>query len=84
MAYSLLALVVAQGCAFTARAVKEDQALLPSENQFTHIHLGEQHSLENPGVIPLQMIEVQSGAYLGEDDIVRLSDRYSRAPILWS
>lgn len=63
----------------TARVVKGDQAFLLSENQSTYIPVGEQHSLENPGVIPLEMIEVQSGAYLGEDDIVRFSDRYGRA-----
>jgi mannose-6-phosphate isomerase-like protein (cupin superfamily) len=50
-----------------------------SEDQSTYIPLGEVHRLENPGAIPLVLIEVQSGGYLGEDDIVRLEDRYGRA-----
>jgi mannose-1-phosphate guanylyltransferase len=49
-----------------------------SENQSTYIPLGEIHALENPGKIPLELIEVQSGSYLGEDDIVRFEDRYGR------
>jgi len=48
------------------------------ENQSTYIPVGKFHRLENPGVIDLQMIEVQSGAYLGEDDIVRINDVYGR------
>ena len=48
------------------------------ENQSTYIPLGETHSLANPGKTPLQIIEVQSGSYLGEDDIVRFEDRYGR------
>ena len=51
-----------------------------SENQSTYIPLGEVHCLENPGKIPLEIIEVQSGAYLGEDDIVRFKDNYGREP----
>ncbi|MGE8619250.1 MAG: mannose-1-phosphate guanylyltransferase/mannose-6-phosphate isomerase, partial [Achromobacter spanius] len=51
---------------------------LLTENQSTYIPLGETHSLENPGKIPLEIIEVQSGAYLGEDDIVRFQDMYGR------
>ena len=51
---------------------------LVSENQSTYIPLGETHRLENPGKIPLELIEVQSGSYLGEDDIVRLEDKYGR------
>ena len=52
--------------------------MLLSENQSTYIPLGVVHRLENPGRIPLEMIEVQSGAYLGEDDIVRFEDCYGR------
>ncbi|MFA5663585.1 mannose-1-phosphate guanylyltransferase/mannose-6-phosphate isomerase [Castellaniella sp.] len=62
----------------TAQVTKGDQTYLVSENQSTYIPIGQVHSLENPGVIPLELIEVQSGAYLGEDDIVRLEDRYGR------
>jgi mannose-1-phosphate guanylyltransferase len=51
---------------------------LLSENQSTYIPIGVVHALENPGRIPLELIEVQSGSYLGEDDIVRFSDRYGR------
>ena len=49
-----------------------------SENQSTYIPLGEVHRLKNPGKVPLEIIEVQSGSYLGEDDIVRLEDTYGR------
>jgi mannose-6-phosphate isomerase-like protein (cupin superfamily) len=51
-----------------------------SENQSTYIPLGEIHRLENPGKIPLEIIEVQSGSYLGEDDIIRFEDNYGREP----
>jgi len=50
-----------------------------SENQSVYIPLGSQHRLENPGKIPLHVIEVQSGSYLGEDDIVRFDDHYGRS-----
>jgi mannose-1-phosphate guanylyltransferase/mannose-6-phosphate isomerase len=50
-----------------------------SENQSTYIPIGEVHRLKNPGKVYLEMIEVQSGSYLGEDDIVRLEDTYGRA-----
>jgi mannose-1-phosphate guanylyltransferase len=63
----------------TAKVTNGDKTYLVSENQSTYIPIGQVHSLENPGVIPLELIEVQSGAYLGEDDIVRLEDRYGRA-----
>ena len=56
-----------------------DQTQLLAENQSVYIPIGETHSLENPGAIPLELIEVQSGSYLGEDDIVRLEDIYGRA-----
>jgi mannose-1-phosphate guanylyltransferase/mannose-6-phosphate isomerase len=64
----------------TAKVVCGDKELLLSENQSTYIPLGETHRLENPGRIPLEMIEVQSGSYLGEDDIVRFEDAYGREP----
>jgi mannose-6-phosphate isomerase-like protein (cupin superfamily) len=62
----------------TARVTCGEKILLLSENQSTYIPLGALHRLENPGQIPLEMIEVQSGSYLGEDDIVRLDDNYGR------
>lgn len=52
---------------------------LVTENQSTYIPIGQIHALENPGVIPLELIEVRSGSYLGEDDIVRFEDLYGRA-----
>src|SRR6185437_12259837 len=58
----------------TARVYKGDEVLLLTENQSTYIPLGEVHALENPGKIPLELIEVQSGSFLGEDDIVRFED----------
>ncbi|HET9404019.1 MAG TPA: mannose-1-phosphate guanylyltransferase/mannose-6-phosphate isomerase [Burkholderiales bacterium] len=63
----------------TARVTRGDQAYLLTENQSTYIPLGVKHRLENPGRVPLEIIEVQSGAYLGEDDIVRFEDTYGRA-----
>jgi mannose-1-phosphate guanylyltransferase/mannose-1-phosphate guanylyltransferase/mannose-6-phosphate isomerase len=63
----------------TARIYNGDKQYLLTENQSTFIPLGEVHSLENPGKIPLDVIEIQSGAYLGEDDIVRFQDMYGRA-----
>jgi len=62
----------------TARVTNGDQVLLLTENQSTYIPLGVKHRLENPGTIPLEIIEVQSGSYLGEDDIVRFEDVYQR------
>ncbi|MDN7555805.1 cupin domain-containing protein, partial [Burkholderia vietnamiensis] len=62
----------------TARVFNGDLVTLLSENQSTYIPLGVTHRLENPGKIPLELIEVQSGAYLGEDDIVRFEDHYGR------
>ena len=62
----------------TATVTKGDQQILLSENESTYIPLGVTHCLENPGVIPLEIIEVQSGSYLGEDDIVRFDDVYGR------
>ena len=62
----------------TARVVRGDDSLLLSENQSTYIPLGARHRLENVGKVPLHLIEVQSGSYLGEDDIVRIEDDYKR------
>jgi len=62
----------------TARVTRGEDVFLLSENQSTYIPLGTVHRLENPGQLPLEMIEVQSGAYLGEDDIVRFDDTYGR------
>jgi len=62
----------------TARVTRGDEQFLLTENQSTYIPLGTVHRLENPGVVPLEMIEVQSGTYLGEDDIVRFQDHYGR------
>ena len=62
----------------TALVTKGDEQILLSENESTYIPLGIVHCLENPGVIPLEIVEVQSGSYLGEDDIVRLIDQYGR------
>lgn len=62
----------------TAEISCGDKTLLLTENQSTYIPLGEVHRLANPGTIPLEIIEVQSGSYLGEDDIVRLDDLYGR------
>ena len=56
-----------------------DETFLLSKNESTYIPVGVVHALENPGEVPLEIIEVQSGSYLGEDDIVRLSDRYGRS-----
>ncbi|WP_201276853.1 mannose-1-phosphate guanylyltransferase/mannose-6-phosphate isomerase [Microbulbifer sp. ALW1] len=62
----------------TAMVICGEKEFMVTENQSTYIPLGEVHRLENPGSIPLELIEVQSGSYLGEDDIVRLKDRYAR------
>lgn len=62
----------------TAKVTIGHKTLVISENESTYIPIGEVHALENPGKIPLELIEVQSGSYLGEDDIVRFSDRYGR------
>ncbi len=62
----------------TAKVTRNGEEVLLTENQSTYIPLGASHRLENPGRIPLHMIEVQSGAYLGEDDIVRFEDIYKR------
>jgi mannose-1-phosphate guanylyltransferase/mannose-6-phosphate isomerase len=64
----------------TAEITNGDKTFILSENQSTYIPLGEVHRLANPGKIPLEIIEVQSGHYLGEDDIVRIEDNYGRLP----
>lgn len=62
----------------TARVTRGEEVTLLSENESTYIPLGTTHRLENPGKVPLSMVEVQSGSYLGEDDIVRFEDIYNR------
>lgn len=69
--------IVVNGTALVTNGEKE---ILLGENQSTYIPLGEKHRLMNPGKIPLELIEVQSGTYLGEDDIVRFEDTYGRVP----
>lgn len=63
----------------TAQVTRGDEVFLVTENESTYIPLGTKHRLENKGAIPLEMIEVQSGSYLGEDDIVRFEDIYGRS-----
>jgi len=62
----------------TARITRGEEVFFLEENQSTYIPVGVKHRIENPGKIPLQIIEIQSGSYLGEDDIVRFEDRYGR------
>ncbi len=62
----------------TAKVTRGEETFLISENQSTYIPLGTRHRLENPGKFPLEMIEIQSGSYLGEDDIIRFEDVYGR------
>ena len=68
--------MVVQG---TAKVVRGTEEILLYEDQSTYIPLGTRHRLENPGKIDLHLIEVQSGSYLGEDDIVRFDDTYGRS-----
>ncbi len=63
----------------TANVTRGDDTMILTEDQSTYIPLGVTHRLENPGVIPLELIEVQTGSYLGEDDIVRFEDTYGRS-----
>jgi mannose-1-phosphate guanylyltransferase/mannose-6-phosphate isomerase len=67
--------IVVQG---TARITRNDETFLLSENESTFIPIGAKHRIENPGKVPLHIVEVQSGTYLGEDDIVRFEDNYGR------
>ena len=62
----------------TAQVTNGDKVFLLGENESTYIPLGHVHRLTNPGKVPLEIIEVQSGSYLGEDDIVRFEDTYGR------
>jgi len=62
----------------TARVTKGEKVFLLTENESTYIPIGTRHRLENPGAIPLEIIEVRSGSYLGEDDIIRFEDAYNR------
>jgi len=62
----------------SARITRDDDVFMLYENQSTYIPVGVKHRIENPGSITLEIIEVQSGSYLGEDDIVRFDDRYGR------
>lgn len=62
----------------TGRVTVDGKQFLLTENQSTFIPVGTEHCLENPGKIPLEMLEIQSGSYLGEDDIIRLKDQYGR------
>lgn len=70
--------IVVQG---TARVTVADRVQLVSENQSVYVPLGAVHQLENPGKLPMVLIEVQTGAYLGEDDIIRYEDPYARGPM---
>jgi len=63
----------------TAEVTNGDEVMILTENQSTYIPLGQTHRLANPGKVPLEIIEVQSGSYLGEDDIVRFEDTYGRS-----
>jgi len=67
--------IIVSGC---AKVTNGDKTFLLTENQSTYIPIGEIHALENPGKTPLELIEIQSGGYLGEDDIVRFEDIYGR------
>jgi mannose-1-phosphate guanylyltransferase/mannose-6-phosphate isomerase len=62
----------------TAKITNGESEMILSEDQSTYIPLGTVHRLENPGCIPLELIEIQTGSYLGEDDIVRITDDYGR------
>jgi len=67
--------VVVEG---TAKVTIGDDVKLVSDNESVYIPLGEKHRMENPGKVPMVLIEVQTGSYLGEDDIVRYEDVYAR------
>jgi mannose-1-phosphate guanylyltransferase/mannose-6-phosphate isomerase len=62
----------------TAQITRDTETFILSENQSTYIPLGVKHRLANPGKLPLELIEIQAGSYLGEDDIVRFEDVYGR------
>jgi mannose-6-phosphate isomerase-like protein (cupin superfamily) len=67
--------IVVQG---TARVTVNDEVKLLTENQSVYIPLGAIHRMENPGTVPMVLIEVQTGSYIGEDDIIRYQDVYAR------
>jgi len=69
--------IVVAGC---ARVTVDETVKLVSENQSVYVPLGAIHRMENPGKTDMTLIEVQSGTYLGEDDIIRYEDKYGRAP----
>jgi mannose-1-phosphate guanylyltransferase len=73
--------VVVSGAAMVScgESLETLKSFVVNENESTYIPIGHIHALENLGVIPLEMIEIQSGSYLGEDDIVRFEDKYGRA-----
>ncbi|MCP6542024.1 cupin domain-containing protein, partial [Klebsiella pneumoniae] len=62
----------------TAEVTLDDKVFLLTENQSTFIPAGSIHMLENPGKIPLELLEIESGSYLGDDDIIRLKDHYGQ------
>jgi mannose-1-phosphate guanylyltransferase/mannose-6-phosphate isomerase len=62
----------------SARITRGEEVFMLTENQSTYIPVGVKHRIENPGAVPVEIIEVQSGSYLGEDDIVRFEDVYGR------
>ena len=62
----------------TARVTVDDEVRLVTENQSVYIPLGAVHRMENPGKVPMVLIEVQTGSYVGEDDIIRYEDVYAR------
>jgi mannose-1-phosphate guanylyltransferase/mannose-6-phosphate isomerase len=64
----------------TAKVTRDQETFVLAENESTYIPIAVKHRLENPGKIDLEIIEIQSGGYLGEDDIVRFEDTYGRAP----
>ena len=73
----LIPVIMAAGSGM-AKLTKRDKTVSPAGNASIYMPVGEVHALENPGVIPLDIIEIQTGSYLGEDDIVRFEDRYGR------
>ncbi len=66
-------------CAADLKMTLNDQVILVHENEAVYLPIGSRHRLTNPGKIPLELIEVQTGSYLGEDDIVRIEDVYQRS-----
>ena len=75
MLYEVITWIVVEG---TAKVTVDGVAQLVTENQSVYVPLGSVHRMENPGKVPMVLIEVQTGAYLGEDDIIRYEDVYAR------